>query len=214
MRECDRKSLSSYEFSDRCVRCRRGAGLRSRSITLCRNRFSFPRHRRTPCTTPTREEQIRALEQDWAQNPRWKGIQRSYSARRRRSPARLGPGRAHAGQARRREALEPRQHRALRQHARRADRQPGDAAGQGRPEGDLPLGLAGRGRRQHRRRDVPGPVALSGQLGAGGRQAHQQHLHARRPDPVVGRQERRSTTSRRSSPTPKPASAACSTRSS
>src|SRR6478736_4480305 len=29
---------------------------------------------------PTREEQIRALEQDWAQNPRWKGIRRTYSA--------------------------------------------------------------------------------------------------------------------------------------
>ena len=30
--------------------------------------------------TPTREEQIRALEQDWTQNPRWKGIRRTYSA--------------------------------------------------------------------------------------------------------------------------------------
>jgi isocitrate lyase len=29
---------------------------------------------------PTREDQIRALEQDWAQNPRWKGIRRTYSA--------------------------------------------------------------------------------------------------------------------------------------
>src|ERR1043165_9181322 len=28
----------------------------------------------------TREEQIPALEQDWSQNPRWKGIRRSYSA--------------------------------------------------------------------------------------------------------------------------------------
>ena len=28
----------------------------------------------------TREEQIRALEQDWSQNPRWKGIRRTYSA--------------------------------------------------------------------------------------------------------------------------------------
>jgi isocitrate lyase len=30
--------------------------------------------------TPTREQQIRALEQDWSQNPRWKGIRRTYSA--------------------------------------------------------------------------------------------------------------------------------------
>src|SRR4051812_29085219 len=29
---------------------------------------------------PTREEQIRTLEQDWSQNPRWKGIRRTYSA--------------------------------------------------------------------------------------------------------------------------------------
>ncbi len=29
---------------------------------------------------PSREEQIKALEQDWAQNPRWKGIRRTYSA--------------------------------------------------------------------------------------------------------------------------------------
>ena len=30
--------------------------------------------------SPTREESIRALEQDWAENPRWKGIKRTYSA--------------------------------------------------------------------------------------------------------------------------------------
>ena len=29
---------------------------------------------------PTREQQIRALEQDWAENPRWKGIKRGYTA--------------------------------------------------------------------------------------------------------------------------------------
>ena len=29
---------------------------------------------------PTREESIRALEQDWAENPRWKGVRRTYSA--------------------------------------------------------------------------------------------------------------------------------------
>jgi len=28
----------------------------------------------------TREESIRALEQDWAENPRWKGVRRTYSA--------------------------------------------------------------------------------------------------------------------------------------
>ncbi len=30
--------------------------------------------------SPTREESIRALEQDWADNPRWKGVRRTYSA--------------------------------------------------------------------------------------------------------------------------------------
>jgi isocitrate lyase len=42
--------------------------------------------------------------------------------------------------------------------ARRPDRQPGHAAGQGRPEGDLPERLAGRRRRQQQRRDVSRPV--------------------------------------------------------
>ena len=31
-------------------------------------------------TAPTREQQIAALEKDWATNPRWKGIKRGYSA--------------------------------------------------------------------------------------------------------------------------------------
>ena len=42
--------------------------------------------------------------------------------------------------------------RPYRADARRADRQPGGAAGQGRAGGDLPVRLAGRRRRQHRRR--------------------------------------------------------------
>ena len=60
----------------------------------------------------------------------------------------------------------------------------------------------------------PGPVAVSGQLGAAGRQAHQQHAAARRPDPVTPKATTTSTSCSRSSPTPRPASAACSTRSS
>jgi isocitrate lyase len=50
--------------------------------------------------------------------------------------------------------------------ARRADRQPGGADGARGPEGHLPLGLAGRRRRQHRRPDVPRPEPLPGRLGA------------------------------------------------
>ena len=30
--------------------------------------------------TPTREQQIAALDSDWATNPRWKGVRRTYSA--------------------------------------------------------------------------------------------------------------------------------------
>ena len=89
----------------------------------------------TSWTHLTREQQIAQLEKDWAENPRWKGIKRGYSAADVVQAARLAADRAHAGQARRREAVEPDQHRALRQHAGRADRQPGHAAGQGRPEG-------------------------------------------------------------------------------
>ena len=31
-------------------------------------------------TRPTREQQAAALEKDWAENPRWKGIKRGYTA--------------------------------------------------------------------------------------------------------------------------------------
>ena len=75
-----------------------------------------------------------------------------------------------------------RQHRGLHQRARRDDRQPGRAAGARRPQGDLPVRLAGRGRRQPRRADLPRPEPLPGQLGAGCRPPDQQRADARRPD--------------------------------
>ena len=31
-------------------------------------------------TQLTRDQQIAALERDWAENPRWKGVNRTYSA--------------------------------------------------------------------------------------------------------------------------------------
>ena len=31
-------------------------------------------------TAMTRDDQIKALEKDWATNPRWKGIKRNYAA--------------------------------------------------------------------------------------------------------------------------------------
>src|SRR5947207_6966386 len=82
----------------------------------------------------------------------------------RRSLARVGPYRAHARAARRRETLEARHRGAVRQRPRRDDGQPGYAAGQGGTQGGLPFRLAGRRRRQYLGRDVPGPVALPAQL--------------------------------------------------
>jgi hypothetical protein len=61
------------------------------------------------------------------------------------------------------------------------------------------------------RRDVPRPVAVPVDSVPQGRQAHQQHLQARRPDPVERRQGRHRLLRSRSWPMPKPASAACST---
>ena len=64
----------------------------------------------------------------------------------------------------------------------RGHRQPGDADGARRPQGDLSLRLAGRRRRQHRRGDVSRPEPLSGQRRAGTLPPHQPHPAARRPD--------------------------------
>ena len=76
---------------------------------------------------------------------------------------------------------------ALRQFARRRHRQPGDAAGARRPARDLPVGLAGRRRRQHRGRDVSRPEPLSGQRRPGAVPPHQPHLPACRPDRALRR---------------------------
>src|SRR5262245_32994158 len=36
--------------------------------------------RSLPMTRPTRDQQIAALQKDWNENPRWKGIRRGYGA--------------------------------------------------------------------------------------------------------------------------------------
>src|SRR3546814_9015135 len=64
-----------------------------------------------------------------------------------RRAARLGRDRAHAGAARCAPAVGIAPQRGLYPRARRHDRQPGNADGARRLAGDLPLGLAGRGRR-------------------------------------------------------------------
>ena len=105
--------------------------------------------------------------------------------------------------------------RAVRPCARRADRQPGRADGQGRARGRS-TSPAGRSppTRTSPGTTYPGPEPLSGQQRAGARPADQQRPAARRPDRRARRATRRPTGWRRSSPTPRPASAARSTRSS
>ena len=51
-------------------------------------------------------------------------------------------------------------------------------------EADLPVGLAGRRRRQYLRDHVPRPVAVRLRLGPDHGAPHQQHLQACRRDPV------------------------------
>ncbi len=142
----------------------------------------------------SREQQIAALEKDWAQNPRWKGVKRGYSAA---DVVRLRgclQHRAHAGQAWCGKAVEQDQRRrqeGLCERIRRDLRRPGHAAGQGRPGGGVPVGLAGRGRRQHLGNHVPRPVAVRLRLGAHDGAPHQQHLQACRRNPVGPRHQPR-----------------------
>ena len=75
-------------------------------------------------------------------------------------------------------------------------------------EVDLPVRLAGRRRREPRRPDLPGPEPLPGQLRAGPRPPDQQRPAARRPDRRTRKANGDATGWRRSSPTPRPASAA------
>src|ERR1051325_5839863 len=115
--------------------------------------------------------------------PRLLGRRRGAAAR---EPAR----RALAGEAGRAEALEAHAGNAVREFARRAHREPGRAAGEGRRSRDLSPGLAGRGRRQRFAADVPRPVPLCRLVGSHRGAPDQQRVGARRPDPVDGRQER------------------------
>ena len=148
------------------------------------------------------------------QAPALAGIKRDYTADDVRKLARLAPDPAHAGRARRRAAVGAAAHRALCQRARRAHRQPGDAEGEGRPEGDLSLRLAGGGRCQPAGQMYPDQSLYPANSVPDVVRKHQQHVAARRPDPDHAKASGDTTGSRRSSPTPRPASAARSTRSS
>ena len=100
----------------------------------------------------------------------------------RRAAARIRPGRAHARAPRRGAPVAAPPLRAVRPRARRDDRRPGRADGQGRPEVDLPVRLAGRRRREPGRAHLPRPEPVPGQLGARARPAPEQRPAARRPD--------------------------------
>ena len=120
----------------------------------------------------------------------------------RAAPARLGPDRAYARPPRRAQAVGAAA--AARSRSARSARVTGNQAMQmvrAGLEGDLSLRLAGRGRRQHRRRHVSRPVALSGQYRArswrGGSTARSQradqieHLRRRRQARLVRADRRR-----------------------
>ena len=139
---------------------------------------------------------------------RFDGIRRDYTPAGRRAPGRQFPHPPHAGGDGRDAALAVAEDRAVRADAGRADRQPGGAAGQGRAAGDLPVRLAGRRRRQHRGPDVSRPVAVSGRFRAERGAPDQQRAAPRRPDRALGGRPTAPTGWRRSSPMPRPGSAA------
>jgi hypothetical protein len=90
----------------------------------------------------TREQQIAALEKDWAENPRWKGIKRGYSAAdvvRLRGSFQVEHTLARRGAEKLWDLVN---NTPLRQLPGRPDRRPGHAASQGRHQGHLPVRLA------------------------------------------------------------------------
>ena len=130
------------------------------------------------------------LGRDWVEASRWNGHRPRLHAAGRHPPARLPPDRADARAPRRREALAAAGGGGLRRGPRRPDRRPGSADGESRAEGDLSLGLAGRGRRQPRSRRLPRPEPLPGEQRARDGAPAQQRAPARRPD-RLGRGEGR-----------------------
>ena len=110
--------------------------------------------------------------------------------RRRRAAARHGAHRALAGAPGRGKILEAAARGTGGRRPRLRDRQPGRAGGAVGTQGYLLLRLAGRRRRQQRRRDVSGPEPVSRRLRAEDDRAHQQCAAAHRPDPCARGRER------------------------
>ncbi len=114
----------------------------------------------------------------------------SLLGRRRRAIARHGARRALAGAPGRGKILEAAARGTRGRRSRLRDRQPGRAGGAIGTQGYLLLRLAGRRRRQQRRRDVSGPEPVSGRLRAEDDRAHQQCAAAHGPDPRARRRRR------------------------
>ncbi len=143
------------------------------------------------------------------------GIVRPYTAGRRRALRGSVQDRAHARRAGREAALGAAPHRGA--TSTRSARSPATRRCRWCAPGLKAIylsRLAGGGRREHRRPDVPRPEPLPGRLRAERGAADQQRAPPRRPDRARRGQARARTGSRRSSPTPRPASAARSTPSS
>ena len=154
------------------------------------------------------------LKKDWAENPRWKGIKRGYTAEdvvRLRGSVHIEHTLARRGAEKLWKLIndEP--------FVNTLGAMTGNQAMQQVKAGLKAIYLSGW--------QVAADANIAGEMYPDqslypvnsvpiGRAPDQQHVHARRPDPAHGRQGRHRLSSRRSSPTPKPASAACSTPSS
>ena len=147
------------------------------------------------------------LQEIWDTDPRWDGIERTYTAEDVIAPARLG---ARGVDARPRGAENLWNLLHTEDYIRALGAYTGGQAVQQVRAGLKAIylsRLAGRGRRQPRRADLPRPEPLPRQLGAGGRAPHQQRAAPPGPDRARRGRASRRTGSRRSSRTPRPASA-------
>src|SRR5262249_45971611 len=141
----------------------------------CRIRIQIPPTERNEITpAEIRSGSSERLQREWESDDRWAGIVRGLRRGRGHPPSGLGRGRALACPTGRREALANAPHGVARVGARRDNRQPGGADGEGGPEGDLSLWLAGGRRREPRRVALPRPEPLPGEQRAVGRAPHQQ----------------------------------------
>ena len=147
------------------------------------DRHDDPRHTRPAAAASGDQTQTAAeLQEIWDADPRWDGIERTYTADDVIALRGIGPRGTDARPARRREPLEPAAHRGLRPRARRLT---GSQAVQQVRAGLKAIYLSGwqvAADAQPRRADLPGPEPVPGELGAGGRPPDQQRPAARRPD--------------------------------